>query len=98
MAGRKLDIEPRHQGVNEVVSSCGQGKWYAEGQVGGGAFVQVQDHDAGGVGNHGFHLNSVDKGLGESGLFEGRVVETVNIIPDCPNVSCQTLISQEGRG
>jgi hypothetical protein len=93
VAGGELDVEPGDQGVDVVGAADGQAEGQAEGQVFGGDFVQVEGQDGAGVGDDGFELDGVDEGLGEGGDFEGRVVEAVDIVPDCctESVCCSSL-------
>lgn len=82
VACREFNVKPSHKSVNEVVAAGSQVKWYAVGQVGNSALVQVEGEDTCGVGNNGLHLDGVDEGLGEGSCLERGVVETVNIVPD----------------
>lgn len=82
VARRKLNVEPSHKCVNEVVAASGQIEWYAVGQIGNSAFVKVEGKDTSGVGDDSLHLDGVDEGLGEGSCLEGGVVETINVVPD----------------
>lgn len=82
VAGGKLNVEPRHQRVNEVVAPGRQAEGYAEGQVGRGALVQVEGQDGGGVRDDGLDVDRVDQGLRQGRLLERRVVEAVDVVPE----------------
>lgn len=82
VAGGEVDIEPRDESVHEVVAAGVKGEGGGEGKVGNGAGVQVEGEDSGGVGDNGLDLDGVDEGLGEGGLLEGRVVESVDVVPE----------------
>lgn len=82
VACRELNIKPSHKRVDEVVAAGSQVEWYAVGQVGDSALVQVEGEDTCRVRDNGLHLDGVDKGLSEGGCLEGGVVETVNVVPD----------------
>lgn len=44
--------------------------------------VEVEGDEGMRVGNDGLHFNGVDKWFGEGCLFEGRVIEAPDIVPD----------------
>ena len=35
------------------------------------------------VGHHRLELNSVDQGLSQSNILDGRIVKPIHVIPDC---------------
>lgn len=90
-AGRKADwlvacgevnIEPCDKGVYEVVAAAVEDEWGGEGEVCGCAGVEIEGKDGGGVGDNGLDLDGVDERLGQGGVLERRVVESVDVIPD----------------
>jgi hypothetical protein len=83
VAGRELDVEPGDERVDEVVAAGGEAVGRGEGEVGRGDGVEVEGEDRGRVGDDGFHVDRVDEGLGHGGLFERRVVEAPDVVPDC---------------
>lgn len=83
VAGREVNVEPGDQGVDEVVAAAGQLEGHVEGQVGDGARVQVEREDGDGLRHGRLDFDSIDQGLGQSGLLEGGVVESVDVVPDC---------------
>ena len=91
MAGGELDVEPGYQGVDVVCAADGEGEGMSEGEVGGLDGVEVEGEDGAGVGDDGFEVDGVDQGFGEGGEFEGRVVEAVDVVPDCDH----TFVSRE---
>lgn len=82
VAGGELDVEPGDQRMDVVGAADGHGEGEFEGEVGGCAGVEVEGYDGCRVGDDGFELDGVDEGFGESGGFEGRVVEAVDVVPD----------------
>jgi len=69
VAGAELDVEPRYQGVHVVGAAHRQAEGGVEGQVGYGAFVQVEGQDCGWVCHDGFHVHRVDQWLGQGGVL-----------------------------
>lgn len=63
VASGEVDVEPRDEGVDEVVALGRQGEGGVEGEVGGGAGVEVEGEDGDGVGDDGLEVNGVDEGL-----------------------------------
>lgn len=88
VAGGEVDVEPRNESVDEVVSLGGQGEACVEGEVGGGAGVEIEGQNGDGVGNDSLEIDSIDQGFRESGVLQGSVVKAVHVIPDL--YSCQT--------
>jgi hypothetical protein len=82
VAGGELDVEPGDKGVDEIVTLDAKVEGNVEGEVGGGAGVEIEGEDGGRVGDDGLELDGVDEGLGEGGLLEGSVVEAVDVVPD----------------
>ena len=82
MTRREIDVEPRDHGMYVVASLDVQGEGDFEGEVVDGYGVEVEDYDAGGVGDAGFHFDGVDEGFREGGVFEGGEVEAVDVVPD----------------
>lgn len=82
VAGGEVDIEPSDEGVHKIVTANIKGVWYAEGEVGRCASIEVKGDNCGGVGNYGFDFDCVDERFSEGGDFERGVVESVNVIPD----------------
>jgi len=78
----EINIEPCDQCVDEIIAAGIKDERSSKSQVGGCAGVEVEGEDGGGVGNDGFNLDSVDEGLGKSGVLERGVVEAVNVVPD----------------
>jgi hypothetical protein len=86
VGGGELNVEPRDNGVDEVVPPGGQGEVGDEVEVRDLALVEVQGQDGGGLGDDSLDLDGVDEGLGESDLLEGSVVEAVDVVPDCGRI------------
>jgi hypothetical protein len=82
VAGGEVNIEPRHEGVDKVIAFDGELEGRGEGEIGYSASVEVEGEDWGGVGDDGLELDGVDERLGEGGLLERGVIETVDIVPD----------------
>jgi hypothetical protein len=83
VASRKLNVEPCDEGVDEVVAAHGKVERELECEIIGCASVEVECDDGGGISDNGFELDSVDKWFGECGHLQRRVVEAVDVIPDC---------------
>ena len=83
VAGGEVDVEPGDEGVDEIIALGFQLEVAGEGEVGGGAGVQVKSQDQGRVSDDGLEVDGVDEGLGESSLLQGGVVEAVDVVPDC---------------
>lgn len=86
VAGAKLNVEPGNDGVDVVGAADGQRVGQVEGEVGDGDGVEVEGDERGGVGDDGLEFDRVDKGFGEGGALERRVVEAPDVIPDCEGV------------
>ena len=82
VAGGEVNVKPRDKSVNEIITLDGQLERRAEGKIGGGAGVEIEGENGGGVGNNCLELDSVDEGFGDGCLLERRVVESINIVPD----------------
>lgn len=82
VAGGEVNVEPGHEGVDEVVALDGELEGRGKGEVGHGAGVEVKGEDGRGVGDDSLELDGVDEGLGEGGFLERGVVEAVDIVPD----------------
>lgn len=85
VAGGELDVEPGNERVDEIVAAGGEIVGDAVGEIGDGAGVEVESENGGGIGDDGLHLDGVDQGLGQGGLLEGSVVETIDVVPDWRN-------------
>jgi hypothetical protein len=82
VTGGELDVEPGHQGMDEVVSPSSKLELGAESKIGGCALVKIKRKDEGGIRHNSLHLDNVDKGLRQGRLLEWGVVEAIDIIPD----------------
>lgn len=82
VAGGEVDIEPRDQGVDEVIAGNGELEGNIESQIVRGALVKIECEDGSGFGDSGLDLDGINEGLGESSGLEGGVVEAINIVPD----------------
>jgi hypothetical protein len=82
VAGGEINVKPGNECVDEIIAAGIKDERSSKSQVGGCAGVEVEGEDGGGVGNDGFNLDSVDEGLGKSGVLERGVVEAVNVVPD----------------
>lgn len=82
VAGTEINVEPRNQGVNEIVSIAPQIEWLGECQISGRDSVKVDCEDWAGIGDQSFQFHCVDQRLCQGDLFHGRVIEAVNVIPD----------------
>lgn len=83
VAGAEVNVEPGHQGVDEVVAPRDKIEGAAEGQVFHCALVKVEGKNLSRIRHDSLHLDGVHQGLGEGGLLEGGVVEAVDVVPDC---------------
>lgn len=83
VASAELDIEPCNQGVDEVVPSYGQLPLLCECKVLLGDGVQVEGDHRCRICDDSLHLDGVDKRLGQGGGFQRRVVEAIDVVPDC---------------
>ena len=83
VASSELNIEPRDDGVDEVVTLDGKRVWDFEGQVCWCDCVQIQGEHGAGVRDNSLHFNSIDKGLGEGDVLHGAVVKSINVVPNC---------------
>lgn len=63
VAGGEVDVEPRNESVDEVVSLGSQSKACVEGEIGGGAGVEIEGQDGDRVGNDSLKIDSVDQGF-----------------------------------
>ena len=91
MTGTELDIEPRYHSMDEVRTLAKQGEGSLEGKLLFGHRVQINGEDKRWIGHAGFHLDSIDKRLGQGGVLQRRKVESVHVIPNY--LSGQPLIS-----
>jgi hypothetical protein len=82
VAGGKVDVEPRDQGVDEVVAGNRELEGDLESQIVCGALVKIESEDGSGFGDSGLDLDGINEGLGESSSLKGGVVEAINIVPD----------------
>jgi hypothetical protein len=82
VAGGEVDVEPRDQGVDEVIAGNRELEGDLESQIVCGALVKIEREDGGGFGDSGLDLDGINEGLGESSGLEGGVVEAINIVPD----------------
>lgn len=73
--------------MDEIVALSDKLERSGKGQVGSSAGVEIECENGGGVGDDGFKLDGVDKGLGESGSLQRGVVEAVDVIPDYVSLS-----------
>jgi hypothetical protein len=69
--------------VDVVGASDGKVERETEVEVRGLNGVEVEGQDGAGVGYDGFQFDGVDERFGEGGEFEGRVVEAVDVVPNC---------------
>lgn len=83
VAPSEVDVEPCDQGVYEVITTAFQGEWYRKGKVGGCAGVQVQCNHGRRVRDSCLDLNGINERFGESGRLQRRIVEPVDVIPNC---------------
>lgn len=98
VAGRELDVEPRDHGVDVVGAAHGEGEGELEREVGDGDSVQVERDDSGRVSDNGLELDSVDEGLGESGVLQRAVVEAPDVVPDCENYKSAGVLARQNLG
>lgn len=82
VAGGEVDVEPRDQGVDEVIAGNRELEGDLESQIVCGALVKIEREDSSRFCDSGLDLDSINKGLGESSGLEGGVVEAINIVPD----------------
>jgi len=82
VAGGKLNIEPRDDGVNEVVATDLELVGFPESEVGDGAGVEVEGDDGRGVCDDGLDVDGVDERLRHGCRLERGVIETPDIVPD----------------
>ena len=66
----------------EVASLNIKGEWNGECEILKSDGVKVENKDPGWVCNAGFEFDGIDEGFRQSGVFKGRKVEPVDIIPD----------------
>ena len=78
----ELDVEPGDEGVDEIVAAAAEFEGDLEVEIGCGALVEIEDENGRGFSHNGLELDGVDEGLGEGGLLERSVVESVDVIPD----------------
>lgn len=82
MASGEIDVEPSDESVDKIVASAVEHEGGLKGEVCGCAGIEVEGEDGGGVGYYSFDFDGVDERFGESGVFEGAVVEAVHVVPD----------------
>lgn len=82
VAGGEVNVEPGDKGVDEVIAPGDELEVGLESQIGSGAGVKVESQDVDGVSDDSLNVDSVDKGLGESSLLKGAVIESVDVVPD----------------
>lgn len=82
VASSKLNIEPGDKGMDVIGTADVEGEGGVEGKVGDSTGVEIEGEDGGRVGDDGLHLDGVDKRLGKSSVFEGRVIKAPDIVPD----------------
>jgi hypothetical protein len=82
VASSEVNVKPGNQGVDVVVTLDGKLEVGSECQVSSGASVEVQVQDSNWVGNNSLNLDSVDQRLRQSSLFQRRVVETIDVVPN----------------
>jgi len=97
VAGGEVDVEPCDKRVDKIISAAVEGEGGGKSQVGGRAGVEVEREDGGGVRNHGFDLDGINKGFGERSLLEGGVVEAVDVVPDCAVLAVVLWIGAKGH-
>lgn len=83
MAAREVDIEPCYYGVDEVVALDVEEEFAGECKIRGGALVEIEFEDLVGISDDSLELDGVDQRLGKRGVFQGAIIKTVDIIPDC---------------
>lgn len=89
----EVDVEPRDEGVDEVGTLAAELVGHLEGEVGGCDGIEIESDKRAGVSDKGLHLDGVDERLRKSGLLHGRIVEAVNVVPDCLRMSALALVS-----
>lgn len=82
VASGEVNIEPGDDGVDKVVAASIEKEWGGEGEIGKGALVEIEGEDGSWVSDDGLDFDGVDKWLGESGLLEWGVVESVDVVPE----------------
>ena len=82
VASSEVDIEPSNQRVDKIISPTFQSERDVEGQVYCRNGIEVDSKDGGWFRNASFHLNRVNERFGQRGVFQRRVVETIDVIPD----------------
>lgn len=63
VAGGEVDVEPGDKGMDEVISLGGEGEGSVEGEVGGGASVEVEGEHGNGVSDDRLKIDSIDQRL-----------------------------------
>ena len=83
VTGAKVDIKPSDQGVDEIIALSSQIERLRESQVRHFHCVEVDGEDWAWIRDQCFHLHSINQGLAEGVLLHGRVIETIDVVPDC---------------
>lgn len=63
VAGGEVDVEPGNEGVDEVIALSGEGEGGVEGEVGGGAGVEVEGEHGDGIGDDRLEVDGIDQRL-----------------------------------
>lgn len=83
VASGEFDVKPGNDRMHIVCSPHREVIRKLEVEVVGCAGVEVEGQDRAWICDDGLEFDSVDKWLGEGGKLKRRVVESINIIPDC---------------
>lgn len=92
VARAEIDIEPCDQGVDEVVPVGPEGELLGECKVCCGNSVEINGEYWARIGDQGFQFDCIDQRLSKSDFLHRRIVEAINVVPDC-----QMLAGDQGH-
>lgn len=82
MAGSEIDIEPCDERMDEIISASIKHEGSRECKIGSRACVKIKRENCCWIGDNCLYLDSINERLSKSCMFEGRVVESIYIVPD----------------
>ena len=97
VACSKLDVKPSNQGVYEIDPPNVEDIGGLERKVGGGNGVEVNRENPRGIGHAGFHLYRIHQRFRQRCVLQRRVVEAVDIVPNCTQFSIELSYSRPNQ-
>ena len=87
VAAREVDVEPTKESVNVVVTGSVKLEWNLKVEVLFGDRSEVDVPDGARSGSDGLEVDAVYQRFTECDLLDARVVKSINIVPDCRQLS-----------